>query len=93
VKNLPPIYYQTAGIYYPAAWTGRLANPLPNCYRHRKICYRPIRPATDSTGNLPISNRPIIVRPFRGIVRFAEPAATIAATSMSARMMTATTTA
>jgi hypothetical protein len=49
VKNLPPIYYQTAGIYYPAALAGRLSNPLPICYHHRRICYRRSQPATEST--------------------------------------------
>lgn len=62
MKNLPPIYYQTAGIYYPAALTvGRLANPLPICYRHRRICYRSSQPATESTDNRPThpGNHPI----------------------------------
>lgn len=57
-SNNRQIYYQTAGIYYPAAWTGsRATNPLPICYRHRRICYKSSQPPTGSTDNLPISGQ------------------------------------
>jgi len=50
MKNLLPIYYQTAGIYYrPVLAASRLANLLLICYRQRRICYKSIHWAPESS--------------------------------------------